>query len=63
MKLARKIDESASDVVGYDMVTRCLWESTLWEWKMVISILPRGLCVLEARDVRTELVPWMDRQL
>ena len=24
MKLARKIDESASDVVGYGMLTRCL---------------------------------------
>ena len=32
------------------------------EWKMVISILTRGLCVPEACYVRIELVPWMDRQ-
>ena len=30
---------------------------------MVICILPRGLCVPEVGDVRTELVPWMGRQL
>ena len=29
----------------------------------MISTLTRGsVCVPEARDVRTELVPWMDRQ-
>ena len=27
-----------------------------------ISILPRGLCVPEACDVRIELIPWTDRQ-
>ena len=30
--------------------------------KMEISVLPRGLCVPEACDVRIELIPWMDRQ-
>ena len=28
----------------------------------VISILPRGVCVPEACDVRIELIPWMDRR-
>ena len=28
MKLARKIDESASDVVEYGMVTRCCGDAT-----------------------------------
>ena len=30
--------------------------------KMVISVLPRSLCVPAACDVRIELIPWMDRQ-
>ena len=82
-----KIDESASDVVGYGMVTRCHQHCGVPQIstsqssghsscarktvarsrdvfpKMVFSILPRGLCVPEVCDVRTELVPCMDRQL
>ena len=29
----------------------------------MISVLPKGLSVLEVCDVRTDLVPWMDRKL
>ena len=77
MKLARMIDESASDVVGYGMVTQShqhtggptdqyidrVMDDSSCAWKMVISILPRGLCVPETCDVRIELVPWMNRPL
>ena len=85
MKLARKTDESASDVVGCGMVTQChrycggatdqyinrdvlvvlrrlVTRSRYVFLKMVIPVLPRGLCVPEACDVRFERIPWMDRQ-
>ena len=29
-------------------------------WKAATSIVTRGVCVLEARDVKIELVPWMN---
>ena len=62
MKLTGKIDESASDVVGYGIVTWCHRHcgGRYVFLKMVISVLLRGLCVLEACDVRIELVPWMN---
>ena len=64
MKLVRKSDEPASDVLGYGMVTRChqLWRChrsvhrqscghSSCEWKMVIFCChERPVCVLEARD-------------
>ena len=30
--------------------------------KMATSIVTRGLCVIEARDVKIELVPWSEQQ-
>ena len=30
--------------------------------KMATSIVTRGLCVLEARDVKIELFPWIEQQ-
>ena len=30
--------------------------------KMVTSIVTRGLCVLEDRDVKIELIPWSEQQ-
>ena len=30
--------------------------------KMATSIVTRGLCVIEARDVKIEVVPWSEQQ-
>ena len=53
------IDKAVDVLVSaWKMVTRSRYVFL----KMVISFLPRGLCVPEAGDVRIELVPWMGRQ-
>ena len=31
-------------------------------WKTATSIVTRGLCVVEARDVKIELVLWIEQQ-
>ena len=75
VKLARKTDESASDVVGYGVATRVINNEGVPQiqyidrvvdipecMEKVISAVTRGPCVPVARDVRIELFPWIDRQ-
>ena len=45
-----------------DSIHRRVMDDSSCAWKTATSIVTRGLCVVEARDVKIELVLWIEQQ-
>ena len=59
VKLAREIDESASDVVGYGMVSHPITFSRVMRWRSIVSLgQPIAACQLMVCPSRRRLVTW-----
>ena len=57
---SRRRGEARERAGAADSVHRQSSEHSSCAWKMSTSVITRGLCVLEARDVKIELVPWIE---